>query len=326
MEKKDKNELLCVYLINGEDHLKRDRAISRMKMRLEKIGDLSFNSDTFDARSAEGQSIVDACLTLPFASEKRLVLVNDADKLSRESQNAISDYLQNPNPSSVLLLVSDKLSRTSKLYKTVSQIDKNAVIDCTPVKARDLANHVRQLAPGHGITITLDAANALIELVGEDTLRLDSELEKLALTFSGQPEITKANVLEVVARTNEPKPWHFLDAFSDRDMKAALDILLKMNSTSCHSLLRQCVSRIRELICAKSMMNSNNFSIAALAKELDVQDWRVKRHSRYASKFSMEELEGALCSSLVCEKEMKSGADPDAAFEYWLIEVLSKPR
>lgn len=324
MAKNNDIELLGAYLINGEDHLKRDRAVSKMKIRLEKLGDLSFNSDTFDATTAQGASIVDACSTLPFASEKRLVVVNEAEKLSKDSQNVISDYLESPNPTTVLLLISDKLAKNTKLYKAVAKLGSQAIIDCTPVKSRDLATHVRQLAPSHGITITQGAANALVELVGDDTLHLNSELEKLALTFSGQPEITETNVRDMVARTSEPKPWDFVDAFSARDAKQSMNVLSLMKSTSPHALLRQCVSRIRELICAKCMMETNTFSSAALADALNMQEWRVKRHGRYASLYSLRELEQALSSSLDCEREMKSGADPDAAFKDWAIKVLSR--
>lgn len=320
---KDEKGLLAAYLINGDDHLKRDRAITRMKIRLEKSGDLSFNLDTFDGTGAQASQIVDACKTLPFASEKRLVLVTAAEKLSKDSQGLLSEYLKDPNPTTVLLLVSDSLPKNSKLYKAVSSVGPKAVIDCSPVKARELASHVRELAPSHGIAITQGAASALVELVGEDTLHLNSELEKLAIAFSEQGEITEQNVRDMVSRVREPKPWDLVDAFSARDAKATMDVLSRMDSASPHALLRQCVTRIRELICAKCMMEENSFSAAALAKELGMQDWRVKRHGSFASRFSLSELEDALESSLYCEREMKSGADPDAAFKEWLLGVVS---
>lgn len=323
MNKKSDNELLGAYLINGEDHLKRDRAISKMKIRLEKLGDLSFNSDSFDGTSAQGSHIVDACTTLPFACEKRLVIVTDAEKLSKDSQNVISAYLESPNPTTVLLLLSDKLAKNTGLYKAVSKLSPKAIIDCTPVKSRDMSKHVRQLAPTHGITLTQGAAEALVELVGDDTLHINSELEKLAIAYTGQGEITEQNVRDMVQRTNEPKPWDFVDAFSARNAKEAMRILNLMKTTSVHALLRQCVSRVRELICTKCMMTPNA-SAAALAKELNLQEWRVKKYPRYAAMFTMKELECALSSSLDCEREMKSGADEDAAFKDWVMRVLSK--
>ena len=59
-EKKD-IQLLPVYLVNGEDHLKRDVTVGRLKARIEKLGDLSFNSDRFDGATADGEAIAAAC-------------------------------------------------------------------------------------------------------------------------------------------------------------------------------------------------------------------------------------------------------------------------
>lgn len=324
MEKKSEIELLGAYLINGQDHLKRDRAISKLKMRLETLGDLSFNLDTFDGSQSQGSQIIDACSTIPFACEKRLVIVNDADKLSKDAQTEIVEYLKSPNPTTVLLLVADKLSANSKLFKQVVNLDKKAVIDCSPVKPKDLTAHVRQMAPRHGIALTQGAAKALVELVGNDTLHLDGELEKIALTYSDKNEITEAEVRSIVARVNEPKPWHFVNAMSSRNVKDTLEMLSNMKSSSPISLLYQCVMRIRELICTKCLFDDKTFSASELASVLNVdQQWKVEKFGFYASKFSLKELKDALESSLDCEREMKSGADADAAFRMWIVEFLT---
>ena len=49
MATSNKNSLLPVYLVIGEDELKRETVIRRLHARLEKMGDLSFNSETFSA-------------------------------------------------------------------------------------------------------------------------------------------------------------------------------------------------------------------------------------------------------------------------------------
>ena len=314
-------QLLPVYLIVGEDHLKRDVALERLRKRLEQLGDLSFNSDKFDGATAEGSAIAAACETMPFASEKRLVVVMDADKLSKSSQQDVTAYVKAPSESTVLVLVSDKLAKNTALYKAVASVGKQAVIDCTPPKKRDLSNQVRAMAPAHGITITPKAAQLLVELVGEDTVHIDEELKKLALSTGGKDTVDDKDVRTLVARISEAKPWEFVDAFSARNAKECMRLLSIMPSVSPHALLRQCVSRIRELICAQSLMNSAGNPQKALASELGLQDWRVKNHLGWARRFTPQELRDALGSSLECERKMKGGTDPDAAFMDWVLQV-----
>lgn len=316
-------QLLPVYLILGEDHLKRDVALERLRQRLEKLGDLSFNSDRFDGATAEGSAIAAACETMPFASEKRLVTVIDADKLSKASQQDLTAYIKSPSETTVLVLVSDKLAKNTALYKAVAAVGKQAVIDCTPPKKRDLPNQVRAMAPAHGITITPKGAQVLVELVGEDTIHIDEELKKLALANNGKDAVDEKDVRALVARVSEAKPWEFVDAFAARNPRECLRLLSIMPSVSPHALLRQCVSRIRELMCAQSLMGSASNPQQALATELGLQDWRVKNHMGWARRFTARELRGALASSLECERKMKGGSDPEAAFIDWVLQVTA---
>ena len=86
---KQKKELLAAYLLVGEDSLKRSRTLVKLRERLEKLGDLAFNSDDLDGEVVLGEDVVTACNTVPFASEKRLVHVRNADKLKKTDSEAI---------------------------------------------------------------------------------------------------------------------------------------------------------------------------------------------------------------------------------------------
>lgn len=323
MAEKESIQFLPVYLVNGEDHLKRNVALGRLKARLEKMGDLSLNSDRFEGPSADGTAITAACQTMPFASEKRLVVVNDADKLPKAAQKEVAEYAKAPCETTVLVLVADKLAKNTALYKAVAAVGKQSVIDCTPPQKRDLPNQVRAMAPSHGITITPKAAQLLVELAGEDTVHLDEELKKLALACAGKDSVNDADVRAHVARINEAKPWQFVDAFSARDVRECMRLLALMPSASPHALLRQCVTRVRELMCARSMSGEANPQ-RALAAELGLQDWRVKNHIGWSRRFSDRELQDALRSSLECERKMKGGSDPEAAFLDWVLLVAGR--
>ena len=81
--------LLPAYLVTGADELKRETTVRRLHQRISQLGDLSFNYDHFTHENATGTAIVTACNTLPFASEARLVQVDDADKLKKTDSEAI---------------------------------------------------------------------------------------------------------------------------------------------------------------------------------------------------------------------------------------------
>lgn len=321
-QKKQNAPLLPVYLICGEDALKRDTVMKRLRARLSALGDLSFNSDEFSGETATGADIVSACNTVPFASPVRLVEVRAADKLKKADSEELVAYLDSPAETTVLALIAEKLAKNTRLYKAVAKHGKTAVIDCAPLKRFELPKAVRAMAVGHGVTLTEGAAVKLVDLVGEDTVHLDSELKKIALAHRGTDAVNEHEIVAMVSRTAEVKPWEFVDAFAARDARKCLLYLGRMDSVSPHALLAMCTTRLRELVCARALADRGN--PRGVAAALKMPDWRVKNHATWARGFTSAQLRAALVAARDAERAMKSGADPDAAFLEWVLGVVAR--
>lgn len=324
------DNLLNAYLVVGEDELKRAAVMKRLKSRMESMGDLSFDYDEIDGESALGADIVVSCNTIPFASPLRLVVVRSVDKLKKADADEVATYVSNPNPTTVLALEGEKLAKNTRLYKAVSALGKQSVIDCAPPKKADMPKNVRSMAVSHGVTFTDAAARRLVELVGENTVRLDSEIRKIALAHRGADPVSDAEVLSLVARTVEVKPWEFVDAFAARNTGKCLLYLTRMHSVAPLVLLSMCVTRVRELVCAKALAARGQMGTGSLVAALSsingrkMQDWQVKNHAVWARGFTDAELRRALSSARDAEKAMKSGTDPNDAFLDWMLSVIPR--
>ncbi|MDD6729316.1 MAG: DNA polymerase III subunit delta [Eggerthellaceae bacterium] len=321
MTSRPAHSLLPAYLVTGTDELKRQTVVKRLRDRLSAEGDLSMNMDTFAGDTAEGADIVAACNTLPFLSEHRLVQVDAADKLKKADQDLVIAYLASANPSTVLCLVTTGLAKNTRLYKAVKKLGDAAIVECAPPKRRDLPALVRSMAMAHGATITPSGANLLVDLVGENTVELDAQLQKLALAHRGEDPITDNEVASMVGRTSEAKPWEFVDAFCTRNIKKALAVESHLGDKSVFGVFSMTITRIRELMIAQSLLERG--SIGQLPEILHVPSWRVKNHARWARAFTKQELHEALKSARDTEQAMKSGSDPHIAFQQWWLSVLS---
>lgn len=315
---------LPAYLVVGDDALKRERISSGIKRRLSQMGDMTFNTDTFDGESAEGAAIVNACRTVPFLSPYRLVCVVGVEKLKKADSEELVSYLKSPNESTVLLLSGEKLAKSTRLYKAVATLGAKAVIECASPKVRDLPNLVREMAPAHGATMTADAAHKLVELIGDNTVRLDAEVAKLALLHEGSQPIGVHEVLDNVSRVAEPTRWDFVNAFSARNAAACVTMLGQMKSVSPHSLIGLCANRLRDLMAAQSMIRRG--TPGATAQALGKQDWQVRSIVADARRFKAVELERALVGARKTEIAMNSGKDEDAVFLEWVLSVTGPAR
>ena len=306
----DKPALLPAYLIVGPDELKRKQALARLRARV----DGPFSAFNLEEIVAGGDTDVVSVLaslnTLPMGGDRRVVVIENAEKLPKAVSEAIVEYLGNPNESCTLALVAATLAKTTRLYKAVAKVGPRTVIECAAKKGRDLPPYVQKLARAHGVAIDDDAVRELVARAGESTTMLDTQISSLAALMGGSGTITCELVEKNVARVVEVKPWEFLSRLASRDAVRALQLypLLKGSPIGLLSLI---VGRLREIVCARCLVARGQRAdlVAALGKR---EEWQVKDHVAWARRYADGELEGLLSECARAERALKSGSDADA--------------
>lgn len=314
-----KGPLLPAYLIVGANELKRREAVTRMKGRLEPGLDV-FNLDERKANAdLTAGEIVTSLNTVPMGTGPRIVLITEAEHLPKPTSEAIITYLQNPNPGCTLCLVSEKLAKNTRLYKAVAKVGPHSIVDCAPKKRWELPDDVIRMGKAHGVQIDRNAAEELVSRSGESTTMLDTQVKTLAALCRATGRVTLADVEQHIARTAEVKPWDFLDAVCDRNATRAIGLYQLMQKPSQIALTALLTTRIRELICAKSL--DSRGAGGTLAEALGKQGWQVKNHVRWSRRFTPEDLRRALASCESCERALKTGSDPDITFVRLVMSV-----
>lgn len=319
-------KLLPAYLVMGSNEVKRDETLSRIKARLDP-GLAAFNLDEIEADGATDPEVLRMSLNgMPMGDAFRLVIVHGADKLSKDVLAMLSGYLDDPNPTTVLMLVCGDLPKTSKFlkcaaYKKISKLGKTAIIDCTPEKAWKLPDFLVKNVADKKFHIRLDrnAAEELVKRSGTSMQLLQNEIQQLS-QFAAEPgHIKLSDVRAHITRTAEVTPWEFADAVSKRDAKEALSLLWQMHLDSYLGILSYLTDRIRELICARCLDARGDG--ARLADELHKQSWQVRNHIQWSRRFTEAELVHDLAVCARCDRALKSGADADTAMVEAIVEI-----
>lgn len=278
-------DLLPGYLVVGSDELKSSHTVDRMKARLEKSGMAEFNLDERDmVKDPQIDDIIASLNTFPMGSEFRLVILRNCDKLAKSLSEPLVEYFANPSPTTVCLVMATSLAKNTRLYKAIAKLGPKAVISCAPMKAWELPPQVAKMAQAYGKSMGIPAAEALVARAGENRRMLDNELKKLAAMITG-PEIALSDVDRHVMRTAEVKPWELLNAVAARDLARSLELLRLQPVKSEVRLWSLLVTRLRELIIAKSLDARGQGG--QLASTLGVQSWQVKNHLSWARRWKM---------------------------------------
>jgi DNA polymerase III subunit delta len=322
----DLSDLKPVYLIHGPEELLLDQAVERLKQRLSALADLDFNLDVFDGDSAQPEDVVAAANTLPFMSERRLVILRKADRMTADGLGILADYAADPNPETTLVLVASKIARNLRVFKAVDAL--GGVAEYKAPAKRDYARTVVGMFAEKGKTVGLDAAEVLVRAVGYDLRRLSVEIEKV-ISFTGDEVTLSRDEIEQVMSTTAPTSvFDFLDALGSRDCRDAMRVLagLLAEGESVHGVHAMSVRHIRNLLSSHALLerDGEGSATALISREVGVREWQARNLVAQARRFDAAELVGALLSAAESEAKMKTSRDPRLVFEIWVLEVCGR--
>jgi DNA polymerase-3 subunit delta len=314
-------DLKNIYLILSDQEFLLQHAQDSLKERVAEVADIDFNFELFDGDNASADAIVGACNTLPFASERRLVVVRNTDKLPKDGLDAITAYAENPSPTTVLALSAAKIAKNTRLFKVVDK--QGGVIERKTPKGLEFQRKVVSMAAEQGKQLAPDAAEALVAATGENLRTVSVELQKLVSFVGSRPEITRGDVDQVSSDTAKLKVWEFTDALADRHCGRALRVAANLLGAgeSVYGLHAMGLRTIRDLIAARSLIDRGQGSAVEIGRALGKPDWMVKRLPRQARAFSADELVTLLRGAAASEEQMKTSRDARLALELWIVKV-----
>ena len=108
-----------------------------------------------------------------------------------------------------------------------------------------------------------------------------------------------------------------LNAVAARDLTRSLELLKLQPAKSEVRIWSLLVTRLRELIIAKSL--DARGQAGQLASALGVQTWQVKNHASWARRWKMDELLEALSSAVDVELALKGSRDGELALQMWVM-------
>jgi DNA polymerase-3 subunit delta len=306
----------------SEQELLVEQALTRLKARIGERADLDFNMQVFAGESLHIDDVIVACNTMPFASDLRLVIVRSVERLTKESQDALVDYIQSPSPSTVLALAGAKLAKNTRLYKAVDRM--GGVVD-RKLEKREFPAVVRRMFGEHGKHVSVDAAEGLVSAVGYDLRRLGAEVDKAVAFVGDRDEVTREDIADVTATTAPTSIWELTEALGDRDCRRALARTSDLigEGESVHGLHAMALRTIRDLISVRSLMDRGLTGATQLSKELGRPEWQVKRMMRQAKGFRGAELVALLQAAAENESKMKTSRDARLVFERWIVKVCT---
>lgn len=326
-----KGELAPVYLLVGEESYFIDETIQRLKDALGPEEDIEFS--TFDLEEVPVDAVISEADTIPFFSERKLIIAKNASFLKATEKGKekidhdvkrLEEWLAHPSDFSVTVFIApyEKLDERKKVTKMMKE--HALLVQAETPKEQDLAVWIQNLVKAQGKTITQEAIEFLVTMVGPNMLQLQMEIEKMSLYLGETGEITRGLVEDLVAKTLEQDAFKMLNAYFAHDHVGALTIY--------HDLLRQKQEPIMlvGLLASNVRTMSNVFYLQKkgyhpqqIAKNLKIHPYRVKLMIEQRNRPSEESLLKALYQLAEVDKQLKTaGGNRERYLELFLLKPL----
>ncbi len=333
--------LYRVYLLYGEEKYLKEMYLKRLIHLAAPEDFQEFNFHRFDGTQLSVDSLIESCEAMPFLAEQRCVVVDkfDFEAMNSQDKEKITELLQDPVSTTVLILIVDKEEflpkKNAAAKKLVNLCDKaGAVLELKKRESSDLVRFIRSKLESRGCSITKDQAVFLMERCEKDMLTISGELEKLA-AFAQQTkeegsdrpvEITSAMIEKVTCKTVSASVYDLAKAIlADRFEKAmhmVEDLLyLRYQPTVILSAL---AGAYLDLYIAKTAKNmglgeesiKQNFSYKG-------RDFVVRNSLRDCSKYSTQVLRNSISYLAATDYRMKSSrADSGILLEQAITELF----
>jgi DNA polymerase-3 subunit delta len=174
-------------------------------------------------------AIVDACLTPPFLIDQRVIVVRDAGRLLTGDAPRLVEVVQNPLPTTVLVLVGGGGTVPAPLVKAVQAAGQ--VLDVTTGKPKDRQSWLHEHVKGAPVSLDRDALALLTEHVGEDLGRVEGLLSALTAAYGEGAMISAQDLAPYLGERGNVPRYQLTDAIDRGEPGQALRVLHRMLDT-----------------------------------------------------------------------------------------------
>ena len=305
-----------VYLLYGTKDFEIEEEIKKLSKGIDEM-----NISKYDLNNDMLSLALEDAKTMSLFGDKKLVIVDNANMFtgstSKDSE-LIEEYLNHINENTTLVLIvhNDKLDTRKKITKLIKKVGKvqefNDELDTTSL--------VRRLFKDYNIdykTIQL-----FIDRVGNNTLIIQSEINKIKIYKDNDKNITEEDILNLTAKLIEIDIFKLIDYIVRKNKEKALELyyeMLKMNEEPI-KIVVILANQFRIMYQSKELLKKG-YSEKDIASTLKIHPYRVKLAIQNSRNYTSDILLKNLNALADIDIGIKTGTiNKDLALELFILK------
>ena len=309
-------DFVGLTLIQGGESILADRAIA-----LAVASRPGSTVTHLDCGEIELGAITDALAPSLFG-EDRVIVLREIQELAQDLQEEISEYLENPDESVLLVLWHKGGVKGKALLDKIKKLKPEIIAVDAIKKDGDKAQFVHDEFSRAGRKITVDAVQALVDALGSDLRELSGAASQLASDTATGKTIDVDDVEKFQRGRVETTGYDVADATLDGKTDLALITLRQALTSGVDPVLitSALAASIRTL--AKVSGVSRGVKSFDVASSLGLPPWQIDKARRQLQGWSPATLSAAVVTLAAADADIKgASADPGYALERCILEI-----
>lgn len=291
------------YLLFGEEEFLKQSYKKRLRQAV--AGDDTMNYNYFEGKGLDVQELISLANTMPFFSDRRLILVEDSGCFKAASDELMEALPDIPD-TTCMVFVESAVDKRNRLYKKVKEL--GSAVELKRQSASQLAVWAGRILAQNGRKITSSDMNLFLERTGDDMETIRTELEKLISYTMGQEIVAREDIEAVTTVQVTNKIFDMVAAIVAGKTKIAMDRyedLLTLKEPPMR-ILFLIARQFNQILLVKEMMASGNDK-SAIASKLKIPPFAAAKLMPQARNFTKEQLAGCVEACVETEEAVKTG-------------------
>jgi DNA polymerase-3 subunit delta len=316
-----------VYLFYGKENYLKEDISKKLRNRLIDPAYRDLNYKVFYGEKLSINEVINDLETLPLMSEHKLVVIKEAEKINKNEETKLVNYfnrLSLKNNFSTLIIIYKESSPNKELITAIKRVGIASNFNITD-KAK-LALWINSKFRQSNKKITQEGLFYLQSIIGPDLGRLFNEIEKIDIYTKDQKIIEKEDVMISIGGSESVNIFKVLDSIGDRDIKNAIDGLVKLNQGNLHHLsIFAMIYRQIKLILQTKLLLAGGFNFKEVVKKLKLPYFVIEKIIKQSKKYTFKEI----CKSYellnIADLELKdSQKEPKIILEELVMNIVNQ--
>jgi len=281
-----------IYLLYGNENYLKEDISKKLRNRLIDPAYRELNYKVFYGEKLSINEVINDLKTLPMISKHKLLVIKEAEKINKNDETKLINYFDRPslkNNFSTLIIIYKEGKPNKELITAIKRV--GIAVNFSITDKSKLALWIKSKFRQSNKKITQEALFYLQSIVGSDLGRLFNEIEKIDIYAKDQKIIEKEDVMITIGGSEAVNIFKVLDAIGDKDIKNALDGLVKLNQGNLHHLsIFAMIYRQIKLILQTKLLLTKGFNFKEVEKKLKLPYFVVEKIIKQSKKYTFKEI------------------------------------